>query len=314
VSRHRRELRERTLKINALIPRMAEIDSEITDMAAHVLSASLSSGTSELGDLQKKIETLSKERIQLLAQNGYDAEYLKLGCDCSDCGDTGFIDGKKCRCYRREEILLLCQNAHIDESTMTLDDFSLSWYDDKIDPTSKKTFREMAERTLAKARAFISDFDSDPHNLFIYGNTGVGKTFISECIARELLAAGHTVLYMQAVDFFEFLAKNTFARQGDDTVTDAQVETVYDCELLIIDDLGTEMTNAFTNTVLNTCIDKRQKIHSSTIFTTNLGLDQIRSRYSERVYSRIMSDYELCKLSADDIRIQKRRKPAQQVL
>jgi DNA replication protein DnaC len=116
---------------------------------------------------------------------------------------------------------------------------------------------------------------------------------------------------MQAVDFFEFLAKNTFGKQGDDAVTDAQADTVYDCELLIIDDIGTERTNAFTNTVLNTCIDRRQNAHTSTIFTTNLGLDQIRSRYSERVYSRIMSDYELCKLSADDIRIQKRRKTSQ---
>ena len=139
-------------------------------------------------------------------------------------------------------------------------------------------------------------------NLFLYGSTGVGKTFLSHCIASELLKTAHCVLYFSAFDLFARLAQTALSRKSETYTRD---EFILDCELLIIDDLGTELTNSFVSSQLFLCINERISRRKSTIISTNLKLEDFSATYSERTFSRIASNYQMLKLIGKDIRIQK---------
>ena len=142
-----------------------------------------------------------------------------------------------------------------------------------------------------------------PKNIFFYGNTGVGKTFLSNCIAKELLDAGYSVIYFTAFQLFDILSKGVFEKDADAI---AAHQNIFDCDLLIIDDLGTELSNSFTTSQLFLCVNERILRQKSTIISTNLNLEQIAEIYSERTLSRISSNYSFIKLFGDDIRIKKR--------
>ena len=149
----------------------------------------------------------------------------------------------------------------------------------------------------------IAHFDNKPKNLFLYGNTGVGKTFLSNCVAKELLERGYSVIYFTAFQLFDILSKGIFDRDADAI---AAHQNIFECDLLIIDDLGTEFSNSFTTSQLFLCINERLLRQKSTIISTNLNLNQMIDMYSERTWSRISSNYSLIKLFGDDIRIQKK--------
>jgi len=151
------------------------------------------------------------------------------------------------------------------------------------------------------AQGFVRNFDKNFENLFLYGDTGVGKTFLSHCIAHELLKSAHCVLYFSAFDLFDLLAGNIFSKKDKST----EDELIYDCDLLIIDDLGTELTNSFVSSQLFLCINERIMRRKSTIISTNLKLENFSETYSERTFSRIASNYQMVKLIGKDIRIQK---------
>jgi DNA replication protein DnaC len=148
----------------------------------------------------------------------------------------------------------------------------------------------------------VQNFDSAAENLFLYGSTGVGKTFLSHCIAKALLDSAHFVLYFSAYDLFDLMAKAAFSRKKD---TETQENFIYECDLLIIDDLGTELTNSFVSSQLFLCINERLSRRKSTIISTNLKLENFSDTYSERTFSRIASNYRLIKLIGEDIRIRK---------
>ena len=139
----------------------------------------------------------------------------------------------------------------------------------------------------------------------IYGNTGVGKTFISNCIAKELLDRSYTVIYLTSFQLFDILEKNKFSKDYDNPEIQNQFNFILSCDLLIIDDLGTELTNSFINTQLYLCINERYLREKSTIISTNLSLDNINTKYSERIFSRLISNYTLLKIVGADIRLTK---------
>ena len=151
---------------------------------------------------------------------------------------------------------------------------------------------------------FIRDFDKTFSTLFFYGDTGVGKTFLSHCIAKELLDSTHSVIYFSAQELFQNFADKRFHRNYDSV--DYSTDHIYDCDLLIIDDLGTELTNAFVNAELFSCINERLINQKSTIISTNLPLESFASAYSERIFSRISNGYTMLKLFGKDIRVQKK--------
>ncbi len=160
-----------------------------------------------------------------------------------------------------------------------------------------------AKLAVTNCHDFIDNFENKPKNIFFYGNTGVGKTFLSNCIAKELLDAGYSVIYFTAFQLFDILSKGVFEKDADAI---AAHQNIFDCDLLIIDDLGTELSNSFTTSQLFLCVNERILRQKSTIISTNLNLEQIAEIYSERTLSRISSNYSFIKLFGDDIRIKKR--------
>ena len=164
----------------------------------------------------------------------------------------------------------------------------------------------MMEDTLKICRRFIDTFDDEFQNLFFYGSVGVGKTFLSTCIAREVMNREHSVLYFSAPQLFSALAQTKFDRNNTDAKN--MSDYIFSCDLLIIDDLGSEYTNAFTAAQFFSCINERLIHRKSTIISTNLSLESLADLYTERSFSRITSSYAMLKMIGDDIRIKKKLK------
>ena len=302
---HQRTLEAHTREISARIPRITEINREIGSASIRK-ARELLSGQADDWDLKTVIHELSEERRRLLTDYGYPADYLELHYDCEKCRDTGFIDGKKCSCFKQAAIELLYEQSKLSDilSRENFDTFDERWYDaDDMDEATGKSSLELARIARKQAWDFTQHFQDTFNNLFFYGHTGVGKTFLTHCIAREIIEQGHSVIYFSAYDLFDELAKRTF--HSYDNTPDLP-DYVGECDLLIIDDLGTELTNTFVQSRLFLLINERLTQKKPTIISTNLEIGAFSEMYSERTFSRIFSNYTMIKLTGRDIRFQKK--------
>ena len=198
------------------------------------------------------------------------------------------------------EISLLYAQSHIQE-LIERENFSVLSYE-YYQGEDLRRF----EAAVGISRRFIREFGEACRNLFFYGTVGTGKSFLSGCIARELLQRGCSVLYFSAAGLFDTLARYTFDGRLKDSLQDF-CEDLYGCDLLIVDDLGTEITNSFVTSALFSCLNERHLRGRSTLISTNISLEELRDRYSDRIFSRISSGFTLCKLTGPDIRILKKR-------
>ncbi|MCF0133299.1 MAG: ATP-binding protein [Blautia sp.] len=304
-AQNRYQLEQRIRKAYARIPRLPEIDREVAKLCADQIRVRLTGSPDESLNISDALLERKEERAALLLSEGFPPDYLEPSYHCPLCQDTGFKEGRKCICFRQAEIDLLYRQSALTDvlEEECFQHFSFDYYSDTItNETTGLTEKETARKAFDYARSFVSHFDSSFENLFLYGNTGVGKTFLSHCIAKELLDSAHSVLYFSAFDFFEAMAENTFDRKAS-----ADNNTfILDCDLLIIDDLGTELNNSFVSSSLFLCINERIMRKKSTVISTNLTLEEFSRLYSERTFSRIASRYQLIKLIGNDIRIQKK--------
>ncbi|HCT92762.1 MAG TPA: DNA replication protein DnaC [Lachnospiraceae bacterium] len=304
-SRHQQLLQAHQNEIRALLPRVAEINHEISDASMKKARELLTGSTSDWS-LEDTIQALAEERQALLLAHGYPADYLELSYDCALCRDTGYIGGKKCECFKRAAIELLYAQSQLSDilEKENFDTFKEDFYPRELkDEATGQSALDMARSAVRTARDFAAHFDKQFENLYFYGNTGVGKTFLTHCIARELIESGHSVIYFSAYDLFDELAKKAFHSRDEGP---GLPDYVGDCDLLIIDDLGTELTNSFVSARLFLLINERLTRRKSTIISTNLEIGAFSEMYSERTFSRIFSNYTICKLIGRDIRIQKK--------
>ena len=289
------------------IPQLKSINDQIASLSVEAARRKLlADDNSNYNLLKKKIEDLRNEKNILLEKHGFDADYFEPVYTCNDCKDTGYVNGEKCHCFKQEVINVVYSQSNIKNiiSRENFNHFSYEYYSpEDINPTTGLSSLETAKRAVEECKRFIDDFDNKPKNLFFYGNTGVGKTFLSNCVAKELLEKGNSVIYFTAFQLFDILSKGVFDRDADAI---AAHQNIFDCDLLIIDDLGTEFANSFTTSQLFLCVNERLLRQKSTIISTNLNLNQMIDMYSERTWSRISSNYTLIKLFGDDIRIQKK--------
>lgn len=288
------------------IPRLAEIDAEVASLSIKKARVLLSQNPPEDFDLEAAIRDLAEERRVLLLSGGFPEDYLELRYDCPRCRDTGFIGNQKCSCFRKAEVSLLYTQSNLQEilKEENFDHFRLSCYaDDVTDPASGLSALKTAVQALDRAWKFVKNFSSQFENLCLYGDTGVGKTFLSHCIAKELIERGFSVIYFTAFDLFELLERHKFS--SSEEIVDAH-RHIFDCDLLIIDDLGTELTNSFVASQFFLCINERILRKKSTVISTNLSMEQFADIYSERTFSRILSHYKMIRLFGNDIRVQKR--------
>ncbi len=253
-----------------------------------------------LDALKASLSSLSSMKKQLLVKNGYPADYLDPVYDCPDCKDTGYIGASKCHCLKQAINDLLYEQSGIRDmlEKENFDTLSYEYYEGE----DLKRF----QAAVGACRKFIKTFDSDYHNLFFYGTVGTGKSFLSGCIAKELIESGHSVIYFSAAGLFEILSKNMFDYKNKDD-SRGVCEDLYACDLLIIDDLGTEYTNNMVASLFFSLLNQRHLGRKSTLISTNLSLEDLRNRYSDRVFSRITTQYSICKFTGPDIRMLTRR-------
>lgn len=307
-----RQLSNRHLTQNRLdavydkLPQLKSINEQIASLSVEAARKKLDDDNISFHVLKGKIEELRSQKTILLEKNGFEEDYFEPVYTCKDCKDTGYINGEKCHCFKQEVINVVYSQSNIKNilSRENFNSFSYEYYSDQeINPTTGLSSLETAKRAVEECKRFIVDFNNKPKNLFFYGNTGVGKTFLSNCVAKELLEKGNSVIYFTAFQLFDILSKGVFDRDADAILAH---QNIFDCDLLIIDDLGTEFANSFTTSQLFLCVNERLLRQKSTIISTNLNLNQMIDMYSERTWSRISSNYTLIKLFGDDIRIQKK--------
>ena len=308
-SRQQRLLAQRQKRAYELIPALKELDHEVAQAAVD----SLADTTGQPVDTAGRIRRVGERRAALLKEHDLPADYLSLQYDCPDCHDTGYLDdGRKCHCFRRAEIELFYTQSGLEDilKKENFDTFSFEYYpEDQTVPATGLSIRQTMQRYVQTCRHFIDSFDDPglpaPDNLLFYGGTGLGKTFLSHCIARELIDRSHSVLYLSAQDLFRRMETAHF---GDERGTDGSDWFLYEYELLIIDDLGTEMANSFTVSSLFRILNTRDMNRRRTIISTNLTLSSLAQKYSERIFSRIASGFHAMGFFGEDIRIQKAKK------
>lgn len=298
--KNRHLLETRYEEVYKRVPKYQEIEASISSLCVAQGKKMLSGDESALTEMKEKLHTLSQKKKELLTANGFSSDYLDPVYDCPHCKDTGYIENEKCACFKKQIIDLLYAQSNLSDM---LDEENFS--------TLSYEFYEGEDLTRFRAavdvsKNFVQDFKLDYQNLFFYGTVGTGKSFLSNCIAKELLENGFSVIYFSSSALFELLAKTTFDYKAKEDLARLH-EDLFSCDLLIIDDLGTELTNAFVASGLFTILNERHLRQKSTIISTNLSLEELRDRYSDRTFSRIISHFKLYKLTGADIRMYKKR-------
>ena len=295
---HRREAEARMEEITERIPAYADYEQQIPEAAQEAGLSYLHGDKTAKGRFDEHVRAIRSAQLELLERNGYPSDYLTIRHSCPQCGDTGFVNGKRCVCLERKIRDLLYEQSHL-RALSRENNFSLM-REDYYSGDDLKRFHGALERCRQMIGAFRESAPAG--NLLFFGPVGSGKSFLSVATATEVLDAGYSVLYFSAVSLFSRLSDVTF---GDGRQLERQsfAQDLTGCDLLVIDDLGTELPNAFVSTQLFHVINERHLQRNSTIISTNLDFDELRARYSDRIFSRLMHDYTLCELTGQDIRL-----------
>jgi DNA replication protein DnaC len=315
-------LLDRKNEVLAKIPELLELDNKIKSSGVRYSKLILSGKNlhnTEVSNLLLDMESLRKKKNKLLTLNNYPPDYLEPEYECKLCKDTGFVSendvASRCSCYQQKVINYLYGSSNLDlvkfENFKT---FNEKYYPDVVDEkkyemkiSPRKNILNIRERCLS----FIKNFDSPyEKNLFFSGPTGVGKTFMANCIANELLNKGKTVLYQTSPVMFNTINEYKFKLSKNEEQWDTGYRNIFEAQLLIIDDLGIEPPSPARYAELLTILNVRQINNLSkpckTIISTNIGPKQLFDFYTERVVSRIIGHFDRLIFSGEDIRILKK--------
>lgn len=304
--KNRHRLNQRFEQVYTRIPEIKDIDDSISLISVNQAKKLLGGDDKALLDLKGQIHELSKERYRLLEGSGYPSDYLEPIYDCPDCQDTGYIGAEKCHCFRKAIIDLFYTRSHLAGilKTENFDHFSFDYYSrNYIDRLTGRSSRALAEDAYRICREFADCFDDRRENLLLFGTTGCGKTFLTHCVAKEIMESIHSVLYLTATEFVDAQMAYVLSKTDENAMLCEQIQN---CDLLIIDDLGTERNTEFVISQLFVCLNERILNQKSTIISTNFNLEEIKNHYTERTFSRISNHYKMIRLAGDDIRIQKK--------
>ena len=289
-------------------PRIRTLDADIRANISNAVGFALMHGgdtTQALYEAREENEYLQSERAEELLCAGFPADYTDERFMCEKCSDTGYLGTEICSClkalYKEEQTRELSALLKLGEQTF--DSFCLDWYDDTADSEAGVSPREAMEFVYETCVAYAHRFGKNSYNLFFTGGTGLGKTFLAACIARDVSERGFSVVYDTAVSVFSRFEEEKFSRSEEAA---AEVRRYMTCDLLILDDLGTEMTTAFTVSALYDLINTRLASGKKTIITSNLLPGELYGRYSPQIASRLEGEYQVLPFFGRDIRILKK--------
>jgi len=296
---------KRLLKVYTAAPRVRELDAELRATMAKLVGVALGTDSdSKVEDIRVRNLELQKERHSEIVRAGFPENYLDDEYNCLKCNDQGYVNAKMCDClreiYREEQRISLSNLFKLGEETF--DSFDLSFYDDKPSSDTGVSPRRSMEEVFEICVQYARKFNNKSMNLFFNGAPGLGKTFLSACIARVVAENGFSVVYDMAASIFTKFEDAKFQRTDDYDGVRNEIKRYLECDLLIIDDLGTEMTTAFTISALYEIINTRLVTGRKTLVNSNLTMDELYRRYSEQIMSRLEGDYQVLTFYGDDIR------------
>lgn len=290
------------------LPRIKEIDeilAKLSMKACHRLLSSDANHADIIAELQKTTEKLVSEKNSILNNAGIPANFLDEIYNCPRCKDKGSYDHKWCECYFDKMQKMMQKKSNINAEKMhCFDKFNPSLYSDVPDDDYGLSPRANSRVILKTAVKYANFDESVSKQLLLYGNTGLGKTFTSECIAREFIEKGKTVYYTSAPRLFTIFEDYKFGRN---TTAEAKriIDYISSVDLLIIDDLGTEFRTQYIDSILFDIINSRTNENKHMIISTNLSPSKIETVYSQRISSRIMGNFETMLFFGEDLRLKK---------
>ncbi len=312
-TRRQARLEQRRAEIYRRAPAVEAIDRELRSTAARiVLAAFESEGSPEeaLRALEESNLALQQKRETLLRQAGFDSGALDDAPACPLCGDAGYLpDGAPCRClmayYTSEQNRRL--SRLMDLENQSFERFSLEWYSRQVSPVYGCSPRDNMRMVREVCEKYATAFSHGSSNLFFTGAPGLGKTFLSACIARVVSERGFSVVYDTAAHILQQFELRKFGREDPyEEDPDRDVNRYLNCDLLIMDDLGTEMELPFAKAVVYQIINDRLVNNRKTVLSTNLSAEETGRRYGEAVLSRIRGEYQIIRFFGEDIRRLKR--------
>ena len=286
-------------KIIAEIPEIADAENEMAKTALSVIKA-LGMGKDSVPYV-RQLEAASlaaqQRRKELLKANGYPEDYLKVRYKCPLCEDKGFVNGRMCSCHK----LILKSNAYEKLcSKIPVDKFTFDNFDAELYPDSGSEIspRKRMENVLSFCKSYAADFRTDSPSLLLFGDTGLGKTHLSIAIAGAVIQKGYGVIYASAQNVLGKIENEKFGR----TEYAETEKNILECDLFILDDLGAEFSTNFTVSAVYNIVNSRLLSGKPTIINTNLSLEMIQSAYTQRIASRILSEYIILQFDGNDIR------------
>ena len=292
---------QRRTELHSKFPRVWDIDRLLSRTGMDIMGI-MSSGKNteeQIARLKERNDKLLLERGKILREGGYPEDYSDIKYDCDKCGDTGFVDTRMCECMKKALVMAGYESSGIGAlmQSQSFENFSLDFY------RTGGGNADVMKLNRDKLCAFADGFDKDTYRNFLFiGGTGLGKTHLSTSVAKRVIDRGCDVLYVTAVGMISDFEAMRF---GDGSKAKHDTERYMEAELLIIDDLGTEVANQFTLSCIYDVINGRINSRRSTIINTNLSSKDIESKYNERIYSRLIGEYYPVLFSGTDIRKQK---------
>ena len=304
------DLEDRKQRLRDTSSEYINLEKNMQQISIASIKSMLSLSQDEKNEKLKKLEIetsqISDEKQKLLKKLNLPTDYLSPHFECNLCNDTGFIGNDLCSCIKQKLYNIEYNKSNIGNLKFeNYDNFNFEIYSDVANPAvynSRFSPRENIKKIYDITKRFIKNFDSpEEKNLMFLGPTGLGKTFLSNCIAKELIDSGKTVLYQTAPVMLDSIIKSKF--ENSTTL----MENILDVNLLIIDDLGTETMNNMKFTelfnIINTRLLNQNNKITKTIISTNMDMKDIFNIYDERIGSRIVGNYNICRFFGDDIRM-----------
>jgi len=299
---------KRIEKYHGKFPELKEIKDEIT--AAGIEHAMKMANNPDDEDkirlsLESVLDELNKRKRQIIAENDIPEDYDKIRYNCNLCGDTGFVENEKCRCYKAKltDYAYERSNLSVYMKAASFEKFDFSYFSDEPEKDGISPL-DRIKKAYNEAVKMCNSFDEYRKSFLYFGDTGLGKTYLSSCIANTLIEKGYSVLYITSNRLFDVMENKKFNRIRSEE--EAETATmIYDCDLLIIDDLGTEVINKMTPAFLHDIVNERIMADKKMIISTNLSPDELSKNYTPRLVSRLFEYFYALKFIGMDIRKQK---------
>lgn len=292
-------------KVHNEFPEIKEIEQEINRLGIENFGNIIKNPekSSEYNaEFEKKLKELNDKKEKILEENNIPKDYDEVKYKCEKCLDTGYADTEKCVCFKQKIINMRYDMSNMKELLHDFSEFSMDYYGDKRIEQLGMTEKENMRIIYNKALDFCEN--DKAKSLFFYGGCGFGKTFLSSCIAKRMMDNGKSVIYTSASSLFSEYEDYKFGKTDSESFLNTR-ELIKDADLIIIDDLGTEVSSQLSLQFLNEIISERIALKKRMIISTNMNMKGIAAKYSDRIASRIYEIFEILHFVGKDIRIQK---------